>query len=425
MAFWNDDFVLVGGMFAADQGEQDLFPDPSVVTAHPRSREVSGRRKGCFLHPGCQLFRKNPGKTIFASLDFFKEICYNLLRRLSKQMFIQVRGMATQKDIAREAGVSNSLVSYYLTGSKSARMSDETRKRIDAATRRLNYRPNRLARSLRTGKSKCIGMLISQISNPYFSHLAEEALKEARRLDYSLIPAMTSYNDQEIRATAEFLMRNRIDALFTCIGVGKLQECFDSVPILRPLYAAPGILTLRSNVDKAFVDAFLFFKSRGHSRVFGYYDKNMPWNDSLRSGAEQTGMTLDHRRICCSKDYEEVYHWIAAHRPGEIFLNGRTLDQVLNLLRTMEGYRPDIIIGVDEFHTYLESPLIVGGIQTSTAEMARRGIQILIERIENPNLPREGILEVPPGRFVDYTRQPIPVMVSVAPAQKTMDQKKC
>lgn len=321
--------------------------------------------------------------------------------------------MATQKDIAREAGVSNSLVSYYLTGSKSARMSDETRKRIDAAIRKLNYRPNQLARSLRTGRSKSIGMLITQISNSYFSHLAEEALLEARRLDYSLIPAMTSYDNQDIRAALEFLMRNRIDALFSCMGVGNLLDCFDSIPIFRPVYAEPGILTLRSNVEKAFVDAFLFLKNRGHSRVFGYYDQRMPWNESLRSGAEKTGMALEHRRICCSEDYEAVYRWIAANRPGAIFLNGKTLDQVLALLRTLEGYRPDIIIGADEFHRYLESPLIVGGIQTSTAEMARRGIQVLVERIENPELPREGILEISPGRFVDYTRQEIPLMFSV------------
>lgn len=321
--------------------------------------------------------------------------------------------MATQKDIAREAGVSNSLVSYYLTGSKSARMSEETRKRIDAAIRKLNYRPNRLARSLRTGKSKSIGMLITQISNSYFSHLAEEALQEARRLDYSLIPALTSYDDQDIRASLEFLMRNRIDALFSCMGVRNFLDCVDSIPIFRPVYAEPGILTLRSDVEKAFVDAFLFLKSRGHSRVFGYYDHRMPWNESLRSGAEKTGMALDHQRIFCPEDYEAVYRWIAANRPGAIFLNGRTLDQVLELLRTLEGYRPDLIIGVDEFHRYLESPLIVGGIQTSTAEMARRGIQILIERIENPELPREGILKISPGKFVDYTRQEIPMMSSV------------
>ena len=321
--------------------------------------------------------------------------------------------MATQKDIAREAGVSNSLVSYYLTGSKSARMSDETRKRIDAAIRKLNYRPNQLARSLRTGRSKSIGMLISQISNPYFSHLAEEALQEARRLDYSLIPALTSYDDQEFCAAVEFLMRNRIDALFSCMRIGKFLDSFDSIPISCPVYAEPGILTLQSDVENAFVDAFLFLKSRGHSRVFGYYDQRMPWNESLRSGAEKTGMALEHQRVSTPEDYEAVYRWIAANRPGAIFLNGRTLDQVLELLRSMEGYRPDLIIGVDEFHRYLESPLIVGGIQTSTAEMARRGIQVLVERIENPELPREGILEISPGRFVDYTRQEIPGMFSV------------
>ena len=60
--------------------------------------------------------------------------------------------MVTLKDIAREAGVSKALVSYYLSGSKAGRMSRETADRIGNAVKKLNYRPNRLARSLRTGK---------------------------------------------------------------------------------------------------------------------------------------------------------------------------------------------------------------------------------------------------------------------------------
>ena len=56
--------------------------------------------------------------------------------------------MATLKDVAREAGVSVALVSYYLNGSKAGRMSDETRGRIAEAMKKLNYRPNRVAQSL-------------------------------------------------------------------------------------------------------------------------------------------------------------------------------------------------------------------------------------------------------------------------------------
>ena len=159
--------------------------------------------------------------------------------------------MATQKDIAREAGVSNSLVSYYLTGSKSARMSDETRKRIDAAIRKLNYRPNQLARSLRTGRSKSIGMLIGNISDSYFGHLAEEVLDAARKHDYSLILAMTKNEPQERANALEFLMRNRIDALLSCSSLTGIPELVESIRKSRlllcndsgPMHIAAGVGT--------------------------------------------------------------------------------------------------------------------------------------------------------------------------------------
>ncbi len=57
----------------------------------------------------------------------------------------------TLKDIAKEAGVSTALVSYCLNGSKSGWMSEKTRQRFEEAASKLNYKPNRLARSLLSG----------------------------------------------------------------------------------------------------------------------------------------------------------------------------------------------------------------------------------------------------------------------------------
>lgn len=74
--------------------------------------------------------------------------------------------MPTLKEIAREAGVSGALVSYYLNGGGKGRMREETRRRIDEAIRKLKYHPNRLARSLRTGRSRSIGFLAGNIANP-------------------------------------------------------------------------------------------------------------------------------------------------------------------------------------------------------------------------------------------------------------------
>ena len=113
-------------------------------------------------------------------------------------------------------------------------------------------------------------------------------------------------------------------------------------------------------------------------------------------------MKLIHRTHTSEKELGEIYQDIRERRPQAILLNGRTLYDVLNLIASMKDYEPDLIAGLDEFQLLRESPRIVGGIRTSSAVKARRGVEILIERLENPELPRTGCIPLPPGEFIRF-----------------------
>lgn len=77
------------------------------------------------------------------------------------------------KDIAEAAGVSTALVSFVLNGKKKEyRVGEETAQRILKIANEMNYQPNLAAKSLRSGKTKTIGLVVSDISNPFFSQLA-------------------------------------------------------------------------------------------------------------------------------------------------------------------------------------------------------------------------------------------------------------
>lgn len=76
----------------------------------------------------------------------------------------------TLQDVATAAGLSPAAVSRYLN--RSLKLPPETGRRIDAAVRRLGYRPNHHARSLSRGRSDTIGLVIPEIDNPFFSRLA-------------------------------------------------------------------------------------------------------------------------------------------------------------------------------------------------------------------------------------------------------------
>ncbi|HEX7912264.1 MAG TPA: LacI family DNA-binding transcriptional regulator [Paraburkholderia sp.] len=73
---------------------------------------------------------------------------------------------ATITDVAREAGTGKTSISRYLNGEMSV-LSAELRARIEAAIARLDYQPNQMARGLKRGRNRLIGMLVADLTNPY------------------------------------------------------------------------------------------------------------------------------------------------------------------------------------------------------------------------------------------------------------------
>lgn len=73
---------------------------------------------------------------------------------------------ATITDVAREAGTGKTSISRYLNGEMSV-LSPDLRERIEAAIAKLDYRPNQMARGLKRGRNRLIGMLLADLTNPY------------------------------------------------------------------------------------------------------------------------------------------------------------------------------------------------------------------------------------------------------------------
>lgn len=94
----------------------------------------------------------------------------------------------TSKDIAREAGVSQAAVSYVLTGCWRERgISQKTQERILGVSRRLGYRENRLARGLKLGRTRLLGILAPCVTFSYFSEIVRGAEDVADEHGYALI----------------------------------------------------------------------------------------------------------------------------------------------------------------------------------------------------------------------------------------------
>jgi len=92
---------------------------------------------------------------------------------------------ATVKDVSQIAGVSTATVSRVLAGFEE--VSDETRRRVLEAAKALNYQPNRNARNLRMNTTSKIGVIISDIQNPFFGSVVRGIEKVTIKDDYTLI----------------------------------------------------------------------------------------------------------------------------------------------------------------------------------------------------------------------------------------------
>ena len=92
------------------------------------------------------------------------------------------------KDIAEELRLSKTTVSWVLSGRGNERgISQATQDRVKQCARRMNYQPNLLARSLNTGVSSTIGLILPSISDSFYSQVAREVEMEAERHGYSLM----------------------------------------------------------------------------------------------------------------------------------------------------------------------------------------------------------------------------------------------
>jgi len=125
--------------------------------------------------------------------------------------------LPTLADVAAEAGVSPSTASRALQGSP--RISDATTRRVRAASRRLGYQPNRIARSLRTQSADLVGIIVPDIGIGFYSRVIKGAQDVLERAGYRVLVASTERTEARERAALRTLSEHRVDGvILACAG---------------------------------------------------------------------------------------------------------------------------------------------------------------------------------------------------------------
>ena len=181
----------------------------------------------------------------------------------------------TIRDIALEAGVSISLVSFVMNGKTRGKhnVNPDTAKRILEIAERLNYQPNNAARSLRSGRTNTIGVILSDISNKFFADIARCIEDKASQYKYIVLFGSTDENPKKLDSLIDAFLNRGVDGLIIvpCEGSEKtIQRLVDmNIPLvlLDRTFEKLDVRSVVLNNRKAMVMAVDHLQSQGYRRI--------------------------------------------------------------------------------------------------------------------------------------------------------------
>lgn len=178
----------------------------------------------------------------------------------------------TIKDVAALAGVSVGTTSRVLSGNPST--SPAARERVHAAVAELGYRPDARARSLRSARSQTVGLLISDVRNPFFADVAHGAEQAALRSSYVTLLANANEDPKQQDTYLESFLTQRVDGIIIAPQgeeSAHLRALATTVPLVFVDRTVDGFEVPSVTSDNALgIDqAVAHLADRGHTRI-GY-----------------------------------------------------------------------------------------------------------------------------------------------------------
>jgi LacI family transcriptional regulator len=180
--------------------------------------------------------------------------------------------MTTIHDVAKKCGVSAATVSHVINGTRE--VAPETADKIRRTIEELDYQPNAAARSLRTRRTGVVGILVTDITNPFFASLVRGAEDTASESGLAVIVCNSGESAAREQQYVRLLRQRRVDGLIMSpVGDGS-SDCIRSIarsktPLVfvdRKPVAINGDAVLSNNLDGA-EKATQYLVDRGHSRI--------------------------------------------------------------------------------------------------------------------------------------------------------------
>ena len=307
--------------------------------------------------------------------------------------------MATVADVAKRAGVSVSTAARVLAGSGYA--SEETRRLVTEAARELGYVPNQIARSLRTKRTRTVGLLIGDVENPFYSAIARHVEAVAKAAGYHVVLCNSDDDPGIEREYLKLLEGMRVDALIVTPTLknrrrlaGLMDRGIVIVQIDRQVDGLDADAVLVDNEVGA-ASAVTHLIEAGHTRI-GILtgDLDVPTARQRLAGYERAlrehGIAVQRQFVKSGsfhRDHaiEDATELIRADpTPTAIFAANNLLAEALMLALDQQGLRVPRDLSVVAFDdvqwmSIVEPPLTA--VRQPVADMARSAAELALRRL--------------------------------------------
>ena len=311
----------------------------------------------------------------------------------------------TMSDVARLAGVSEATVSRTLANP--GKVAPATRERVESAARELGYRVNHVARNMRSGKARIIGLVVSDLTNPFFTALARSCEDAAAARGYSLIISNTDESPERESSSIEVMAAERVAGVLLA-STNRAGDSIDAIrhlgiPVVALDRRIDGITTDTVVVDNFAVgyQAATHLADLGHERIAIIRGPEEVSSLGERfagftQGLRERGLALEDRYVIAGDlrstgGYRAGRELLALPSPPTAVFSANNL-ATLGLLRAvveLEISVPDdlSIVGVDDIPgSELFRPAL-STIRQPTYQLGARAIEALLDRVDEPERP--------------------------------------
>lgn len=329
----------------------------------------------------------------------------------------------TIKDVAQKAGVSSATVSRVLSGKPHVR--SVLMKRVMAAAEELGYRPSRVARSLREKRSWIIGLIISDIMNPFFTSLVRAVEDVALKRGYTVF---LCNSDEDIDKENEYLAvleDERIAGLLITPTLEQGCRCRNLSQIGIPVVAFDRRMT-DMDVDTVIVDnvsgayeAVCHLIDQGHTRIAAATataDKTTGRErlEGFRRALQDHEIKVDEAMIFTGIPKKETGRDIARKilqcnpGPSAIFCGNNLISMgLLGYLQEAGCRIPEDIalVSFDDMDWYTLTRPTITAVRQPVYELGKTAAEMLFERIEGSNEPSRVVVLNPTLVIRDSSRR--------------------